>query len=717
MKHNKLGLLTAVCLLMVPSARLKATPDAALGKEATTAVPSLEAMSGDWLPAKEVANFPDVHNFNQMCIVGPDLTSFYCNPGGLFGRVKGSPFPWVAGYPLVTMTINGSEFPATEMRWSAYRASRRNPDCQGLAVETDTRMVNEQRGVLCQIIVTNGAAKPANATIILRVPGALQPDGVGVANSTQRKNTVSVVRPARKPDAVTTEPDVVCWKWTLDLPAGGRATLGYVAGDEKPAEATQTDARVAGWAAHFDATMEECRRVWEQRWADAFTPGNKHFSGNLPVLKSDHPALDRNYYMGALTSLILERTQFPVTPRDFITSGERGDGIQYYWDASMESTAWALLEPQGMKATLHRWLVQNARSGAHTSANSASGFDAKHYDAVTGYAFNACTIFKAADAYVRVTSDRAFLDEKLEDGKTVLDHLDSFATDWETLPRGPHGLVDYGKNGNLLECAPEYINCVASLNAQDVWMMRRMAQWHALHGEPARAKELQEKAAALLPAVLGLYKSGDGVWNAYHLDGTLVDLRHCVDFIYVGDALEPDLGTQQKAEMNAFVKRELLARDWMRAMSWQDASATHSTRPDHSPTGAYDGWIPLTVGTMWRLGNPRDAFDFYCRTAVVTKEGPFAQAREFYGPDIKGYNTPVRIALRAGCMKECISGAAFTDVVLNTFFGFEPSIDGKMRLTDEKTPRPFVGRLENVGQGKVRCTIVADGSGLRLVSP
>ena len=680
-------------------------------------VPTLDQMAGDWLPEAAVANYVDVHNFNQMFIVGPDLTSFYCNPGGLFGRVKGAPFPWIPGYPLVTMTINGVAFPAAEMRWSAYRALRRNADCQGLAVETDTRMVNEQRGVLCRIAVTNNAAKLTKATFTLRVPGVLQPDGIGVANSTQRKNVVSVVRPARKPDAVTTEQDTVCWSWTLDLPAGARATLGYVAGDEKAAEAAQTDTKVAGWAAHFDSTMDECQRVWEQRWADAFTPGNTHFSGNLPVLKTDHPALDRNYYMGALTMLILERTQFPVTPRDFITSGERGDGIQYYWDASMQATAWALLEPEGLKATLRRWLVQNPRSGAHTSTNSASGFDAKHYDTITGYAFNACTIFKTADAYVRITSDRAFLDEKLEDGKSVLDHMDAFATDWETLPRGPHGLVDYGKNGNLLECAPEYIGCVASLNAQDVWMMRQVAQWHALHGESARAKELQDKAAALLPAVLGLYKNGDGVWNAYHMDGTPVDLRHCVDFIYVGNALEPDLGATQRQEMNTFVKRELLARDWMRAMSWQDASATHSTRPDHSPTGAYDGWIPLTVGAMWRLGDPKDAFDFYCRTAVVTKEGPFAQAREFYGSNIKDYESPVRVALRGGCMKECISGAAFADVVVNTFFGFDPSIDGKKLLTDEKTPRLFSGRLENVRQGKARLTIVADQNGLQVLPP
>ena len=244
------------------------------------------------------------------------------------------------------------------------------------------------------------------------------------------------------------------------------------------------------------------------------------------------------------------------------------------------------------------------------------------------------------------------------------------ATDWETLPKGAAGLVDYGGNGKLLECAPAYTNGVASVNAQDVWMMRRAADWHALHGEAGRAQELRAKAAAFLPAVLGLYKPGAGVWNAYHLDGTKVELRHCVDYIYVGDALQDDLSPTQKTEMNAFVTRELFMRDWMRAMSQQDAAAAHSDRPDHGPMGAYDGWIPLTVGAMWRLGDPQEAFDFYCRTALVTSEGPFAQAHEFYGPDKDEYDAPVRVAMRGGCMKECISGGAFTDVVINTFFAF-----------------------------------------------
>jgi hypothetical protein len=671
-------------------------------------VPTLDDMAGDWIRMADAANPPAVHNFNQMLVVARDLTSFFCNPGGLY--------PWRRGYPVVRLTVDGREYPAAEARCYAYRALRRNLDCGGLAVETDTRMINEKRGVLCRIVATNNGRGPREARLALRILGKLGTDGMGVVNGTQRDGVVSVARPSIRPDAVASEADGVVWTWNLRLPSGGRAALGFVAGDDESAKAAETDKRVDGWARDFDAEMDAFKQVWGKRWMDAFTPGNGHFSGHLPVLETNEPALARNYYMGAQTMLALERTQFPVHPRCFITSGERSDGTQYYWDASMQATAWALLEPAGMKAVLRRWLVQNPRSGSVIDLREAKGFDAARYDHITGYAFNACTIFKTADEYLRVTDDRAFLDEKLEDGRTTLAHLDDLAADWETLPQGPRGLTNYGENLNLLECAPAYIHCVPSLNAQNVWMLRRAAQWHELRGEAARADEFTGKASALLPAVLGLVKAGDGVWNAFHMDGRLVELRHCVDFIYAGNALSSELSTKQKAEMVAFVKRELLMRDWMRAMSLKDAAAPLSDRPDHGPMGAYDGWVPLTVGAMWRLGDPAGAYGFYKRTAVVTREGPFAQAREFYGPERESYAAPVRVAERQGCMKECISGAAFTDVVINTFFGFSPSPGGTALLADPGTARPFTARLRHVRCRGVDVDLSADGSGVRLVA-
>jgi hypothetical protein len=62
-------------------------------------------------------------------------------------------------------------------------------------------------------------------------------------------------------------------------------------------------------------------------------------------------------------------------------------------------------------------------------------------------------------------------------------------------------------------------------------------------------------------------------------------------------------------------------------------------------------------------------------------------------------------------MKESISGAAFADIVVNTFFGFAPSVDGKQILADPQTPRPFTGKLINVLFRGEKLTIEAGKDG------
>lgn len=669
------------------------------GPSTSSAVPTLDEMAGDWIAAVNVANRPAVHNFHDMLIVDRDLTSVFCCPGAQLWT--SGPEPFMRGFPPVRLTLEGHEFSAKEHRAYAYRALRRNLNCDGLVVESDTRMVNERRAVLVRLRIINPGEAAREVALTLSSPGELDRDGVSVSNSTQREGVTTRTSPVQKPDQVVADAGNVRWEWRIKLAPGGEQVLEFQASDD-------------GWRGEFASAFEECKRAWEQRWSDAFTPGNQHFSGNLPVLATDNQELARNYYMGAVTLLILERTQFPVSPRSFITSGEREPGLQFYWDAAMQATVWALLEPDGMKATLRRWLVQNVRSGLAIDIRETQGFDAQDHDRITGYGFNACTIFQTAYDYLRVTGDLAFLDEELETGQTVLQHLDAMATDWKTLALTDSPLADYGGNDNLLECAPAYIGRVPSVNAQNVLMMRQAAGLYAWKGNDARAKELREEASAFAPAVLALYKEGDGVWYGLHRDGGRAEFRHCVDYIYVGNALAGELTPKMRDEMTAFVKRELLMRDWMRAMSLKDDAAKLSDRPDHGPMGAFDGWVPLTVSTMWRLGSPNEAFDFYCRTAVVTAEGPFAQAREFYGPNREAYDAPVRVAERQVCLKECIAGVAFTDVVINTFFGFLPAIGGEPALVDPGTPRPFTGKLLHVRNQGTLTTITADADGLRL---
>jgi len=96
------------------------------------------------------------------------------------------------------------------------------------------------------------------------------------------------------------------------------------------------------------------------------------------------------------------------------------------------------------------------------------------------------------------------------------------------------------------------------------------------------------------------------------------------------------------------------------------------------------------------------------------KEGPITQSREFYGERKKEKDAPVRLALRGGTMREIISGGQFADVVINTFFGFVPSVDGKTMLADQKTPRPFTGTLSGLRWGRDIYKLEADQSGVRV---
>jgi len=119
---------------------------------------------------------------------------------------------------------------------------------------------------------------------------------------------------------------------------------------------------------------------------------------------------------------------------------------------------------------------------------------------------------------------------------------------------------------------------------------------------------------------------------------------------------------------------------------------------------------------MWNLGDPDGAYKFYCRTAVVTSEGPFAQAREFFGPNRTGYDAPVRIAARQGCMKECISGVAFSDVVITTFFGFVPQVGNRSILADPSVPRSFSGELRNIRFAGKEYILEAGCKGVKVIT-
>lgn len=676
---------------------------------AAEGIPAIDEMASQWLNVAEIVHMPSLHNFHEMAACSPNLLGVNYIPGGQLFAGSGRRWYKYRTLPHCQLMIGGKTHEATTCRWYPYQAVRRRT-VGGLEIESRVRMVVEGPGILYRVLVKNTSGAARQVDLAVKVPGSITGSGgdAVVVHTSQRPLLCMAHAFSRKPDRLQADADATLAGWRLLLKPGGvaRLDLGMAhadAAEDKSKGAAQAAQAARAWAQGFDRVWDEAKARWAKRWQQAFTPGNAHFSGHLPVLVTSDEKLRDVYYRSILTLLALHRTNLAKCSRVFITSGERAKGVVYFWDTSMWSKVFALLEPRGMKEHLRLFLQCDPHRGPVYYM---------HHGRQSGgwYAANDMVIFRLAYSYLSVTGDGAFLDEKLGD-RTVLAHLDRLATNWKKLQRDTSlPLADYGENRNLLECAPKYVHRVPSFNAANVWMMRTVAGLYERTGDAAKAKALRAEAGKMAEAVLGLYVPGEGVWCALHRDGKRVELRHCYDFTCVGRFMTDDLSDTMKREMVRFVQRELLTKHWMRAMSQRDQAAKVSDRPDHGPMGAFDAWPALTAESMCRLGAWRSALGFVRRTQSALKEGVYAQAREHWGPRRAEYDAPVRIAMRRGCMRECVGGGAFAEMIIGALFGYSPELGRPLALYEPKAPRSFAGKLLHLRHsGKLHTLVSGDG--------
>jgi hypothetical protein len=708
-------------------------------------VPTLDEMAGDWKAPAEIEQFPSIHNFNGQMLVNKDLASI---------SWLASP-PFSQGFHSGALKLNSKVPVSDKFRWYPYQAVRSGTS-GGLAIETVNRMAFDARGVLWHITISNTLPSEVSAKLALDLIGAIskltatdswdwayaQPgpggpkrryeeteaaraavdarppprlenaadysatvaaSGTALVVSDTKTPAKTVFAFARKPDTLTTDGHQGLATLDVRLSPGETRTIELVMafgeGDSVAAEASR-------WADHFHTTFADAKQLWEQRYAQVFTPRNGFFEGNLPVLQADDPALRRNYYMGVINLLLALRDQLPYSPRVFVAGGPRyGASIQFIWDTGMMDTLFALLEPEAMKAYIIKtlqWDLEKCLAFDYYG-NRAFGYR---------YVANYPMLFRIATTYLRVTRDRAFLDQKIGD-KTFLEHLDRLALNYRKYLMADGGLADFGGDPwHFLECVPTYIHATAGFNAAYVSMLRDMVELHTSLGHTEAAAERCTAADKLVAAIPKLYVPGKGYWQSRYPDGRQFDMRHCLDFQFVAQSIPQDLSRTVRQEMRDFVVRELLMKNWMRAQSLEDPAAERSDRPDHGPMGAYAGWPPETVDGLCRLGYWKDAYDFYRRCEAAIHEGAFCQGHEFYGPKKRDYDAPVRIATAGTICREALCGAGFTDVVIRAFFGFRPSLDEKHMLWEAEQPRGFFGALRHVRWGKALFTITSTPTGL-----
>ena len=481
--------------------------------------------------------------------------------------------------------------------------------------------------------------------------------------------------------------------WNLKLNPGETKTIRFAMafGDDEIKITNQLNISEDGFLKEWNNVED----VWNFKWKEIFKPNNEILSGSFPILETSDKDLQQVYYKGPLTMLYLMHNNLPQHDKVFLTGGPRwGASITFYWDITEWSTLWAVVDPDMMKEHLSSWIKIDPSKYYGQDNFGGAGVG-------NGYSANYWALFQMIRSYITISGDIDFLDKTI-DGKTVMNHLDSYANNWKNISIfGNNGatdemykLADFGDDEwNLLECVPTYKHIVPSFNAGYIWMMRETASLYELKGDSSKSKKMKAEANELIKQLLKLY-AGNGVWNSLYPNGKKIEVRHCLDFMFLGRYMPNDIPKDIKKDMMDFVYRELITDNWMRAQSLLDVAAKDSDRADHGPLGAFDGWPAGTMDALVQLGFPNKALDFYKSITPVTNEGIWAQAHELYGENKKNKKASVRIAQRGWHNRESSAGIAMSQVMLKNFFGFYPNM--KDQIIQKNNNFNFNGQLHHV---------------------
>jgi hypothetical protein len=479
--------------------------------------------------------------------------------------------------------------------------------------------------------------------------------------------------------------------WTLRIAAGQTQSIGIVCA--YGSDALDVSAAAATAAQDFAGALAGCEVGYRDLWHAMFTPGNRHFSGHLPTLRTADAGLEKSYYMAALLALYMRNTRVSAAGPVFLTGGPRlGPTTTYFWDHTEWSRLYALLEPAGMRS----WLLR-ALSGPY---DESFGFDTRNGGPLGNhYAANDYALFRLVEHYVCVTGDAAFLDE--EAGPvTVLAHLERLALGWQTRRTPATGgvLADFGADPwTLLECVPNYVNVVASFNAAYAGMTRSFAGLLRMLGRTEAAAAAEAGADTLASAVIGMALP-HGRWQIRHPDST-ESIGHCLDFGLVAAHLHADLSEAQRSEAVRFVSDKLLASTWMRALAPDDPAAPVSNRPDHGAAGAFCAWPGVTAHGLAKLGRTDLAAKLLSVVHESASGGLWGQAMEIISDD-RGQR--VRVAEDGVSNRDSIGGVATAEAVVSGLFGFEPNfrdLPAAAPLPD-RIDAPGIGSLSNINVGR-----------------
>ncbi len=181
--------------------------------------------------------------------------------------------------------------------------------------------------------------------------------------------------------------------------------------------------------------------------------------------------------------------------------------VTFIWDYALSSFIHALLDPAVMQKYLEQWMLLDIYN--HFGTEYLSG------DAVGNwYSANDFNMMTLINDFLRWTGEYKWLHKEIidpikpqNDKKSVINYIEQYATSWMRF-KSSNGLADYGEINNLLECVSSYIHEVASLNAANVFNMRKAAEIFNISGQINKSKKISGQAGELVTEVQKLYADG-----------------------------------------------------------------------------------------------------------------------------------------------------------------------------------------------------------------
>lgn len=668
-------------------------------------VPSLRGLASVRMPHNfmELFNLPIAQNdwgYAQTVKSVSGITAMAFPPYVCCGIPK---IPWSPGLlntcELIVndrlASISDDPARAVTYQWFPHCVTR-DQNVDGIVFRTKMFLPPEQRAVMQKMEVRNTSGQSAKLVLgfdmraavtkkttqwMSELPG--EGDNQHTWNAAQGRLTwVAQQSKAAAAQGIHPPPDKLnggnVLEYRLTLAPGETKTLHFVAAIAE--DATTANAMHDRLQAGFAAMEARSERRFDQLLHSMFTAGNSDFSGHLPRLQTDNEALWQLYQNG-VRNLLTARRRSPDSaygPALLTLSGHVLPTLSFPWDTSLTSLSLALLDPQPLRTLVEIWFQRDMHQ--HLATDYITG------EAVgPWYAVNDMAIVRCARDYLRVTGDFEWLKKQVGD-KSVLDHLLYHATYWKKLA-GKSGLADYGGIQDLLEVVSTYIHEVAGMNAGNVSSMKFVAELLDRNGRGAEAAQLRSDASTLARRINDLlYVKGKGWWQCGQPDGSFIEVRHCYDFLAVLDNMGEDLSETQKREMAHFFWSQLASKKWMRALASGDPDSTWNVRPDHSCLGAYTAWPPECAKGLFKIDDPARVAAWLTEVAKAGNQGPIGQAHfvEEVVPPLKG--GAYKASNDAPYIEDwcCISGGAFTDMVIESIFGADPSLHGGLHAASQK---------------------------------